>query len=1099
MKYSNTYTITITIILSFFFFLFSCSDEKMGYGDGTLVVEEGIPGTFSLTVGTDQPALHVVTRSATEDEKTISSLYVFVIDVTDTGSGAGHPVLSRKWFPDADAFTFVGGRLQVDIPSVSCSSVRIFAVANLGMANQLANNDEMLNAFHNAATEAELEKITAQLEADDNSKALVDRIQGCLPASGHFYCVHQNEGTADAPQYPLYSEGPTFALESNGSGSLTLKHANAGSGWKVGDPVDGGIWLHHLDARISFEVRLADGLPAGSYFKLKSWKVKNLHTRTYVHWQEDNAHISDRLGETPDLTGSYIVESPDEDGTGTVSSFTFYAFENRHEKNLADADAVKAAMAAEGYSMDSFTQADEAYVLREKKSADGTFKYAPANAAYVVLKGEFYNPKAGEGGVQQRAANVTYLIHLGYIGNGNMEKPATGNEELNKLNDYRILRNSGYKYKVTVRDVENIKLEAEQDGHPEKQPSAEGSVVDSDFDLQADAHYEQRLIMLNLTDVTENLKNSDAGYSYTVSTPFTSSPVSVALNDDGTDNRPLTLDDGWVHFAYLNNDAYGLISQAMYQRMQEGAGYGLPYTYTYDVNPGESSASSPVQLWTPLTLLKNLKAWIETYKAAINAGKEIINTNPNDPYIELDGKPFYLNRYFTVYIDEYYYKQNPVTGTTSNTLWTSFCNADDRTMSIFQKTYAGGDGHSSYTRSGLNIRQRSIQTLYSPGQTGQQLAHFAFGIEHTDEYGGSYNIAPKQNMLFTSYSMADNGLENTHLGLWKNTKLVEDAIGNYSWKGVYAIFPKNERTSEGSLPVYPVGKSSRYANVAALSRNRDNNRNGMIDPEEILWYVPSRKEMMTLYLGSFLMPDPLYQAKLEKNGKLYYVTSTCENTKGLGILLAEEGIAIGWMDGSGGSFSEGDRDNCYIRCARSLGTPASLQTDFPYTGGYVLEDLISVNPVPTVGDNAVNYTFTYNKYNTGGFRSMIDAGALGSHTLFQAAARPYRSFITAKTLLYDADNNLADCSKARSLCNGYSELADRSDKGSWRLPNASEALAMLLYITPASMWDSLEGQLMWSCTQVSGDSGYIGVNFVEQEMLHMSDDKGYVRCVRDQK
>lgn len=1095
MKYCNTYIFSIILPL---FFLLSCNDEKMGYG-GKLVVEEGIPGTLSLTVGTDQPALHVVTRSSTENEKTISSLYVFVIDVTNTAVGADHPVLSRKWFPDAQALTFVDGHLKINIPSVSCNSVRIFAVANLNTANQLANNDEMLNAFHNAATEAQLEAITAELESGDNSEALVDRIQGRLLASGHFYCVHQNVGTADAPQYPLYSEGPTFALESNGSGSLDLKHANGGTDWSIGDHVSGGIWLHHLDARISFEVRLADNLPAGSYFKLKSWKVKNLHTRAYVHWQEDTAHDYERLGATPDLTGSYIVETPDGDGVGTVSSFTFYAFENRHEKDLADAEAVKNAMEAEDYSMSDFTSADEAYVLREKKNEDGTFKYAPANAAYVVLKGEFYNPEL-EGGVQQRAANVTYLIHLGYIGNGNMEKPATGNDELNKLNDYRILRNSAYTYKVTVKGVDNIKLEAEQDGRPEKQPSAEGSVVDSDFDLQADSHYEQRLIILNLTDVANNLKNSDAGYAYTVNTPFTSGAVTVTLDDAGTSNRPLSLDDNWVHFAYLNNDVYGLISQATYQRMQEGAGYGLPYTYTYDVSPDESSASNPVRLWTPLTLLKNLKLWIDTYNDAINAGKVIEGEDSGDPYIQLDdGRAFYLNRYFTIYVDEYYYEQNPVTGTTSNTLWTRFCNADDRTMSIFQKTYTAADGHSSYIRSGLNIRQRSIQTVYSPGQVGQLLANFAFGIEHTDEYGGSYNIDPGQNMLFTSFSTTGNGLENTHLGLWKNTHLVEDAIGDYYWKGGYAIFPKNERTSEGESTTFPLGKSSRYANMAPLSRNRDNNRNGMIDPEEILWYVPSQKEMMNMYLGSFLIPEPLYQAKLEKSGKLYYVTSTCENGKGLALLLANEGAAMGWMDNSDNPFTAEELDNCYIRCARSLGTPASLQADFPYTGNYSLEDLVSVTPLPATGDREINYTFTYNKYNTGGLRSMIGAGALGNHTLFQAAARPYRSFVTAKLLLYDADNDLVDWNKARSLCNSYSEQVDRSDKGTWRLPNASEVLAMLLYITPASMWDGIEGRVMWSCTQEPGNSKYIGVDFTGKRMLYMPEDKGYVRCVRDQK
>ena len=66
---------------------------------GVLEVEEGIPGTLTLSVTSGNPALHVVTRASEEEEKHISSLYVFILDMTSTGGPATHPVLSRKWFP----------------------------------------------------------------------------------------------------------------------------------------------------------------------------------------------------------------------------------------------------------------------------------------------------------------------------------------------------------------------------------------------------------------------------------------------------------------------------------------------------------------------------------------------------------------------------------------------------------------------------------------------------------------------------------------------------------------------------------------------------------------------------------------------------------------------------------------------------------------------------------------------------------------------------------------------------------------------------------------------------------------------------------------
>lgn len=180
-----------------------------------------------------------------------------------------------------------------------------------------------------------------------------------------------------------------------------------------------------------------------------------------------------------------------------------------------------------------------------------------------------------------------------------------------------------------------------------------------------------------------------------------------------------------------------------------------------------------------------------------------------------------------------------------------------------------------------------------------------------------------------------------------------------------------------------MARSSRYVNVAALSRNRDNNRNGLIDLDEIVWYVPAKEQMMHLYVGTFLMDDPLYQARLQKGDNLCYATSTFDASKGLAILVANKGAAIDWM--KDGSFSETDRKNCYIRCARNLGTPPVMQAHAPYTGtGYAHEGLAFVSPAP--GSTGVNYIITYNKLSTTALRSYIGVGSLGSHTQFQAAA-----------------------------------------------------------------------------------------------------------------
>lgn len=1110
MKYSNIPI--LSVLLPCLFFFVSCRDDMLGHGAGmSIEVEEGIPGILTLSVGSDEPVSHVVTRATEKEEKNISSLYVFVIDVTGEGNPANCRILSKKWFPDTQNLSRdASGKLQVSIPAVSCNSVRIFAVANLNTANQLANNEDMLNRFHNVTTEAELEDVTAELDLMRNTEnALVDRVQGSLLSSGHFYCVHQNTSSAGENQYPLYTDGVKLALEED-AGRLILKHKEGGSNakgesWAAGEVVNGSIWLHHLDAKVTFHVKLAKDMPEGAYFKLKSWKVKNLRKRSFVHWQaNDPVGSGDELAGTSDLKGDYIVEEASAENNDIVSSFSFYALESRKGTStipFPDIEAVKNAM-----GISDFTNADQAFALREKKKGDGSFLYAPSDAAYVVLKGEYYNPKEkleDEGGlIQQRAANVTYLIHLGYIGRENMEdiSSASGSDALNKLNDFRILRNSSYVYNVTVSGADNIRVEA-MNGL-ENQPAAEGTVVDSEFDLQADAHYEQRLIVLNLQTVAEHIETTKAQYLYTVNTPFTGGAVEVKLFDDGNDNRSSTLDDGWVHFAYLGNGSPGAMTEVMLGRIAEGAGYGLPYTYTYDVNPEESSARNPVQLWGPLTLLKNLQLWVKTYNDAIEAGKSINTTNSENPYIELDGGlKFYLNRYFTVYVDEYYYTQNPVTGTTSNTLWTRFCNTDDRTMSIFQENYSSSDTHSSFSRSGLNIRQRSIQTIYSPLQSGQQLAMKAYGIEHTDEYGGNYNVDKEKKHPFTQNDLKGDidGLDNTLRGLWVNS-VASSVIGSdFAWKGASLLFPYDDRTSNG-------GKgeknkwSSRYITVAALSRNRDNNRNGIIDKEEILWYVPARFQLMNLYMGTFLMDDPLYQSKLLKKTKQCYVTSTGTNTKWQCFLMADEGPSVKWLKQDNTLLTQEFLHGSYTRCARNLGIPPVLRNTPPYTGSvsdYAHEDMTITSPKPDAAN--VNYTITFNKYNTAGMRSYIGVGGLGSHTLFQAAARPSHGFVTAKSLLATDGVTWEEASR---LCRTYSEREDRSDKETWRLPNASEALAMLLNLTPSSIWLSSSDLKMWTCTlslhSTSVNPEYFCVDYDEKNMFSVSfREKGYVRCVRD--
>ena len=93
-----------------------------------------------------------------------------------------------------------------------------------------------------------------------------------------------------------------------------------------------------------------------------------------------------------------------------------------------------------------------------------------------------------------------------------------------------------------------------------------------------------------------------------------------------------------------------------------------------------------------------------------------------------------------------------------------------------------------------------------------------------------------------------------------------------------------------------------------------------------------------------------------------------------------------------------------------------------------------------------------------------------SHKLSVNLNSPYRSFITAKQLLYGAGNSPVTWNEARNLCYNYSEQTDRSDKGTWRLPNSCEAMAMLFKFTD-NLWDKTVGRVMWSCDKTTIRTG----------------------------
>ncbi len=175
---------------------------------------------------------------------------------------------------------------------------------------------------------------------------------------------------------------------------------------------------------------------------------------------------------------------------------------------------------------DSWTYAD-----RETRNADySTFTYAPVNATYVVVEGTYSGP--GENGEGTVTGNVKYTIHLGNFGNSNS---AAGS-----FDNFTVTRNAKYTYTITVNGVKNIIAEAKRES--DNQPGAEGQIIKPSphVVVNLDSHYENVLLSFSASGIEK--------YSVSATVPAGNGAMTSFLDIDGADNLTHTTDVAWVKF-----------------------------------------------------------------------------------------------------------------------------------------------------------------------------------------------------------------------------------------------------------------------------------------------------------------------------------------------------------------------------------------------------------------------------------------------------------------------------------------------------------------------------------------------------------------------
>lgn len=587
--------------------------------------------------------------------------------------------------------------------------------------------------------------------------------------------------------------------------------------------------LKRLYAKVTFNVRVAKNPGGGDNSLLRSfvpytWQVVNVPTCSYLLQRaEDAADSAEKMFSTSELgfETETITSDPKhdfyEDGVTPVSihSFSFYMMENRHAPRdgiSSYADREKRVKPA-SYEQGTFFQ-------------NGDYVYTDPLSAYVVITGKIV--MGADGGLNHNAtldANVRYEIHL-------------GNFREDHWDDFNTNRNYNYVYNIFIGGAEDIRTEVEafsSGSLTEPAPGATGRVVvalEKVFD--SDCHYSTQVISFHANYM------DPVNISWYVETPF--NPDGVGGTDVQAGRASLSqIDYKWVEFFVNEKD-------------QNGEYYSNKRTiykpHDYDFRDAEGNAI-PFGDKRRTMYVDELVDYLKGQKEQYDIDKK--KTDPDDPEYDPDwtpkndfdnsGLPDGPKISVTAFIDEYYYTRNPITNEYDPTLWKTVVNHPMRRMHILASSATSADRESSMIGSSFTLQQRSIQSIYAVHETAGLQS--AWGMEFTDDEQetGAGTYWKNKTLEDCGNTSPTNGRLNS-LKLWGilNPDGTPNMVGE-RWDTFLNL--------EGANETPHLWTDYNYLRYSCMSRNRDNDGDGIIDADEIRWYMASDIQLIGVFMGSY--------------------------------------------------------------------------------------------------------------------------------------------------------------------------------------------------------------------------------------------------------
>ena len=891
------------------------------------------------------------------------------------------------------------------------------------------------------------------------------------------------------------------------TGSLTWGSISAGEATYNTSGNEYQLKLRALDAKVKFYISYNTANINPEKCDPRKWWAYNLPSECFLIPQEGQpSDIEFFDTEKAFFEGKEIVNGIEWD------VFSFYMLENCQ----APKDSIS-------------RQPNPSYYLREEEdnpaAEDSDFNYAPVNGTYVrfdmLLGLTNQGVEAITGGNSAAHALTTeavYTVHLGDFTNS-----ASGSG--GNWDNYDVERSTSYSYFITINNSKSIYIEVlGNDGRPksgdesEDQPGQEGSLLlSTDEVVNCDSHYEYHCLTFRYTPGLEGKK-----VSWYVKTPFDEG--GAEWDPDANNGQGDWIFDCkdylWVKFG-LN-----AISGSTYSENRAkypGDTYDKNWDYTSGLTTGK------------LLDIHQLYNYILYQTKQKNAGlandfKQESTGIPDDPATpDVDESVRYVIR-VTAFIDEYYYEKDPTldpeTATADPELWRKFVNADPRELHILSEAVYSEDGQSDVITSSHSIIQQSIQTFYN---TYSPDLRTLWGTEHVDEM--EYRIRHQKDDSQTPWAWWSSGsptiTPNDEDNGRYNTAAIWDVSNSPEWDTFQNYAVDND---------HPELKDAyKYLAYSCLTRNRDNDGDGHIDPDEVRWYTAAINQLVGMWVGNeSLTPSArIYQPenKNDITNGLYWrswvVSSTASNITNPRTIRAEDGCTksdytlFNWTNNP--QFNASDRNRVSsVRCVRNIGTfnNGGTVTDISYADVDQMVDQYYESPAGFDATGKVRpnadgtYTLRFSRLEPRSIREFTSVD-LPYHEEYSMHNRVYLELNMQDPGNYEYSDGTGEGSISNLSMDEEDINEDITRRGhnqfcpsGYRMPSMTEML-MMTALLPSSYWTSSKiypcrtyfsrGKLGSKIT--TGEDVKIGwgydVNNIRFHLINDGTNLSGIRCVRD--